>query len=208
MSITISKTEYSENEEIIADVNISNIVSDSGIIAFGATIEYDKNSLTLKEIEGVNGWSNPSYNAENGKLVTERNAKTKSDETVLKIKFIVKEGSKKDISIAVKNVTVADGSAPVDINGANKDITIKGDNATQTPTVITTPTVNPTQVPTATPIVKKSPKATPSSTTATGRLPQTGSADMTMLLVVITSFSILSVVIYIKIRSINKKSNK
>lgn len=129
VSVQTAKSEYSKNEQFTVDVNIANIQSDRGIISLGATLEYDKNSLTLVKMEGKNGWETPSsgtsYNEANGKIAITRNGLGKNNETVFTITFKVKEQSKQNLSITLKDITVADGTQPVKIATTYKNITIK-----------------------------------------------------------------------------------
>ena len=99
VNMQTAKTEFRQDEELVVDVRLSNIQSERGIIAFGATLEYDKNSLTIVKMEGKNGWATPSYNEAEGKLVMERNGLTTKDETMFQIIFKVKEQNNKNISI-------------------------------------------------------------------------------------------------------------
>lgn len=161
VSVQTAKSEYSKNEQFTVDVNIANIQSDRGIISLGATLEYDKNSLTLVKMEGKNGWETPSsgtsYNEANGKIAITRNGLGKNNETVFTITFKVKEQSKQNLAITLKDITVADGTKPAKIATTYKNITIKegtvnpnpkpgtdgsDKNQTTTPEANTTPETN------------------------------------------------------------------
>lgn len=128
MSIHLEKTEFSKNEEFDVDVNVANIGAQRGIISLGATLEYDKESLELVKMEGKNGWETPtegsSYNENNGKMAINRNGFGKNNETIFTITFKVKESSKKNLIVALKNITVADGIEPVKIDLTYKNVTI------------------------------------------------------------------------------------
>lgn len=135
INLVTEKAEYNKGDVFTVDVNISNIESDRGVISCGGTLEYDKDSLKLEKIEGVNGWETPeigtSYNETNGKFVTTRNELGKTDESILKLTFTVNKESKQSAVITLKNVTLADGTSLVKINEKNKNITIK--QGTQNP---------------------------------------------------------------------------
>ena len=130
INLATEKAEYNKGDVFTVDVNISNIESERGVISCGGTLEYDKDSLKLEKIEGVNGWETPgigtSYNETNGKFVTTRNELGKIDETILKLTFTVNKGGKQSSVI-----TLADGTSLVKINETNKNITIK--QGTQNP---------------------------------------------------------------------------
>lgn len=138
VSLQASKTEVSKNEEFTVDVNIANIQSERGVISLGATLEYDKESLTLVRMEGQNGWETPangaSYNEANGKIAITRNGLGKNNETVFSIIFKVKEGSKQNLLITLKDITVADGVSPAKVATATRNITVKEGTANPVPT--------------------------------------------------------------------------
>lgn len=128
VDMNIAKTEYQKNDTFTLDVNISNISTEKGVIAFGATLEYDKDSLTLEKMEGQNGWETPmaggSYNEENGIMAITRGAVGKNDETILRLTFKVKEDAKTTAKVTLKDVSVSDGTL-ARIPTISKEITIK-----------------------------------------------------------------------------------
>lgn len=214
VNIKTQKTEIGKNEEFTVEVVISNIQSEKGIVALDATLEYDKESITLVKMEGQNDWSTPikdlSYNESNGKLVIDKRGLAKSDETVLKIVFKTKEISKENVMIALKNITIADGTQPSTVANAYKNITIKAETENPTPKP---PEENPGEKPDEKPKpgddnTNKVPDNTNNSNndnTAPGKLPQTGS-DNIILMAAIAIFVIMSIVLYI--RNKNIYSNK
>ncbi len=125
MSLQTAKNEFDKAEEFVVDVNISNIQAEKGIIALGATLEYDKDSLSLVGMSGQNSWANPSYNEANGKLVTDRGSLTSSDETVFKITFKVKENSKSNTTITLKDIAASNGIEEIKVSNLTKTINIK-----------------------------------------------------------------------------------
>ncbi len=134
LSITTPKNEYAKGEEFIASVNLSNVSSEQGIIAFQGTLEYDKNSLTLIEMSGKNSWESPidgaSYNKDNGKIVITRNQLTKNNEVVFEMKFKVNDNSASNVSIKLKNIAFANGNeGSKAISEVNKGITITNGTA-------------------------------------------------------------------------------
>ena len=131
ITLETENTELSKNEEFVMNVNISNLQSDRGIITFAGTLEFDKQSLEIVNMEGVNGWKTPGeteYNPSNGKLVLDRSGFATKDETILKIKFKVKETSRGNLTVILKDITVADGVAPVKVTTVDKGLTIKDGN--------------------------------------------------------------------------------
>ena len=129
INMKTEQTEINKGKEFTIDVNLSDIESERGIIAIEATLEYDKDCLTLSKMEGQNDWDTPvkdlSYNESNGKLVIDKKGLAKSDETILKITFVVNETSKKDTTVSLKNIIVADGTVPTKISDSYVGITIK-----------------------------------------------------------------------------------
>lgn len=213
-SITLetAKSEFSKNEEFNVDVKISKIESERGFIALEATLDYDKDSLTLVDMEGQNKWTTPvkdlSYNEATGKLVIDKSGLAKSDEVILKLKFKVKENSKENAMIALKDISVSDATVPAKISVASKNITIKEGQNTTTPDPTPTPTPEPT--PTPTPNPDNSQTQTPtinnggnSNNKPAVKIPQAGENN-TVLIVIGTVAVVVGVVCFIKMKVINK----
>ena len=127
ITIEAEKKELSKNEEFAVYVKIADIQSERGIISLGATLEYDKDSLELVKMEGQNNWETPqagfSYNESNGKIVITRNGFAKENENILKLTFKMKESAKENVTIILKDITVADGKEPAQINPTNTTVT-------------------------------------------------------------------------------------
>lgn len=140
VTINASKTEVSKGEEFTVEVNLTDMQSDLGIISLGATLEYDQESLELIEMQGKNGWESPTgmnYNKTNGKIVITRNEPGKNNETIFTIKFKVKDNSKQEPVITVKDITVGDGDKPVTVVQASKKMALKAETPNQIPSVPT-----------------------------------------------------------------------
>lgn len=233
INLQTNKTEFSKNEEIIVDVNISNIQSDRGVISLGATLEYDKDSLTLVKMEGRNGWETPaegaSYNSENGAIAITRSGLGKSNETVFRITFKTTDASKKNLTITLKDITVADGTQPVKITAISKNITIKDEsnnpdikpepdtNTIEDPITNTTedPITNTTESSITNtikdPDTEKETNTTTtiedSTTTSDKKLPQTGD-DNNIIKTLLGITIIVAILVLIKINIINKRKIK
>lgn len=129
VDISISETSLKKNDQFTVDVNISDIQSEMGIMAFGATIDYDRTSLTVEKIEGLNNWETPSngssYNVENGKIAITKSGFAKDNETVIRITFSVTEESKKDLDVTLKEISLSDGTGILKVEDISKSITVK-----------------------------------------------------------------------------------
>lgn len=121
------KNEFNKNEEILIKVDISGITTQKGIAVMTATLEYDKESLELANIEGKNSWSKPIYNESNGKLITDKNSNITTSETVLEITFKVKENSKQNLTVTLKEITASEGIEDIRIANSTKEIVINGE---------------------------------------------------------------------------------
>lgn len=208
-SITLetAKSEFSKNEEFNVDVKISKIESERGFIALEATLDYDKNSLTLVDMEGQNKWATPvkdlSYNEATGKLVIDKSGLAKSDEVILTLKFKVKENSKENVTIALKDISVSDATVPAKISVASKNITVKEiSNPTPTPD----PTPNPNPTPNPEPSKPETPSINNDGNNGNKpavKIPQAGENN-TVLIVLGTVAVVVGVVCFIKIKVINK----
>lgn len=135
INMKTEKLEYNKGDTFTVDVNISNIESDRGVISFGGTLEYDKDSLKLEKIQGVNGWETPttglSYNESNGKFVITKSEFGKNDETIFKLTFTVKNESKQSYTITLKDMSLADGITLAKVD--DKSIIIKEGNQIPNP---------------------------------------------------------------------------
>lgn len=114
-------------EQFSVYVSISNLQTTKGIIAIGAVLSYDKDSLELVDIEGENKWSAPSYNTSNGKMTSFKNKLSKSNENVFKITFEVKEKGKAGNSawIKISDFEISDGDEEKNCGGNSINIAIK-----------------------------------------------------------------------------------
>ncbi len=144
VKLSASKKEVSNEEKFSIYVRMTNMQVSKGIIAIGAVLEYDKNSLTLEEIEGENKWSDPMYNDETGRLIAVKNQFATKDENVFKITFKVNEKAKKNTWVKVGNFEISDGKEEKNVGGNSITIPIKGDNIeTNNSTTNTTTTKKP-----------------------------------------------------------------
>lgn len=129
VDLAISETKVNRKDNFTIDINVSDIESEMGIMAFGATIDYDRNSLYIEKIEGLNNWETPvigsSYNDENGKIAITKNGFGKENETIIRVTFSVKEESKKDLAVTVRDISISDGTELVKIEEISKEITVK-----------------------------------------------------------------------------------
>ncbi len=219
ITIEAEKKELSKNEEFAVYVKIADIQSERGIISLGATLEYDKDSLELVKMEGQNNWETPqagfSYNESNGKIVITRNGFAKENENILKLTFKMKESAKENVTIILKDITVADGKEPAQINPTNTTVTLKKDNAgtedtnkpTQTPDTGNTEkpgTDNTIQIPNGnnsnTNNSNNNSSNNKDNTVQNGKLPKTGEANF-ILIASIGIVMIFATGFFIKLKS-------
>lgn len=138
VNLSTPKNKVTYEEQFSVDVAISNLRTTNGIIAIGAVVNYDTESLTLVDIEGQNKWSNPFYNSSNGKITSFKNELSTKNETVFKITFKVNEKGKAKNSAWVKisNFEISDGEeekncgeSSINIVIADKENTNTGNNS-------------------------------------------------------------------------------
>lgn len=210
VTVEAEKKELSKNEEFVVYVKIADIQSERGVISLGATLEYDKDSLELVKMEGQNNWETPqagfSYNESNGKIVITRNGFAKENENVLKLTFKMKESAKENVTITVKDITVADGKEPAQVDATTTTVTLKKDNTgtdnnkptetpdngnnTEKPDVTpgtdnnkpnTDNTNNPIQVPNENNSNNSNNASNKDNTVQNGKLPKTGEANFILI---------------------------
>lgn len=128
ISLSTTKNKVTYEEQFSVYGAISDLDAPHGIIAIGAVISYDKESLILDSIEGQNNWTDPYYNPSNGKITMFKNELSKKNEQVFKITFKVKEkGKAKDSAwVKISNFEISDGEEEKQC-GENS-ITIKIEN--------------------------------------------------------------------------------
>ena len=135
ISMQASKTQLEKDEEFVVSVNLSDMETDGrGIIAIKGHLEYDKDSLELVKMEGKNGWATPSYNEQNGELVSDRANPATGDETVFEITFKVTQESKQNLVITLNNITVGNGAEPTKVSYAYENLTVNGGTQNEVPT--------------------------------------------------------------------------
>lgn len=203
VDMKVAKTEYSKNDEFTVNVDISNIVSERGVISFGATLGYDKDSLELVKMEGQNGWETPvlelSYNPENGIMAITRSGLGKNDETILKITFKVKDNAKEKATVTLSEISVADGTELAKVSSINKEITIKEGTSNPDPIIPTEPDTpnKPTQPDNNNNTTIDNTIGNTTDDIKDGKLPQAGEANFVIISVIAVSV-IGAVVLYIR----------
>ncbi len=233
VSVEANKQEIVKEEEFTVDFNISNIQSQRGLIGFNATLEYDKESLELVKMEGKNGWETPtegsSYNGANGKIVITRSGLGKNDETVFTATFKAKPESNQNLMITLKNIKVADGTAPAKIALAYQNITVTDGTKNPMPDPGTDDEDNnnndnndaesnkPNTGNTSSSIVGGENNANKNTSTSNSNknpmnskngLPKAGTATTTLFILLITGAVLIAVAFLIKIKIINKEIDK
>ena len=202
VSMQMEKTEFKKGDEFTVDIKISDIQSERGVISLGATLEYDKDSLTLVKMEGQNGWESPSvgssYNEANGKIAITRNGLGNNNETIFKITFKVKEGAKKNILITLRNITLADGTSPLSVEKVYKNITIQEgtDNPVPNPT--------PDDEGNTLPVIPNTNNTVTNDIAPDKKLPQTGVSNIILVVGIVATLTV-AVVCFVKMRDLNRK---
>lgn len=132
LSTPENKATYEEQFSVFA--TISNLQTTNGIIAIGAVVSYDTDSLTLVDIEGQNKWSTPFHNSSNGKITLFKNELSTKNETVFKITFKVNEKGKAKSSAWVKisDFEISDGNEEKNCGGSSINIKIEDQDSTNT----------------------------------------------------------------------------
>lgn len=133
VNLSTSKKEVNNGEKVSVSVKVTNLQSSKGIIAIGAILGYDKNSLTLLEIEGQNKWSDPMHNDSTGRLIAVKNEFATKDENVFKITFKVNAKAGKDAWVKINDFEISDGNEEKNVGGKSITIPIKGKNAEVSP---------------------------------------------------------------------------
>lgn len=128
VDLNASKVEYNKDEEFVVDVDLANLNSDKGVIITGAKLEYDKNKLECIGMDAGEGWSEPTYNLNSGKLIVDRKKEYQtSDGNMFKMKFKVISNQKENSEIVLKDIELADGDQEVKIADTSMAVTLNKD---------------------------------------------------------------------------------
>ena len=182
-------SEITTNDEFKVDVKVSEIFSDRGLVAFGAILDYDKNSLKLEKMEGVGDYSDPAYNENNGKILIERNP-TNHNATMFTLTFKVLNTD--NVKVTMKDITVSDGTGLGKVETQSYTPQIKAE-VTPTPTPTLTPTPNPTGRPDNPNNNQGSDNTGDTTTKKDDKLPQTGLNSLKIPGVILGVIAILGV---------------
>ena len=154
------------------------------------------------KMEGQNGWESPSvgssYNEANGKIAITRNGLGKNDETIFKITFKVKEETKKNLLVTLRNITLADGTSPLSVKQVYKNITIQ--EGTDNPVPNPTPDDNDNTLP----VIPNTNNTVTNDTAPDTKLPQTGVSNVFIVVGIVATLTI-AVVCFVKMRDLNRK---
>ncbi len=130
ITLKTSSDQYSKDQEVIVEVNMSNVDASKGINAFGAVLDYDKTNLEYVKMEGKNGWDIPTYNPNTGRLITANGDFITNAETIFTITFKVKTENADNVFITLKNIEVGNTIEEAKWNQATTTIKIS-DNSSQ-----------------------------------------------------------------------------
>ena len=131
VNLSASKNKVTYKEQFSVYAAISNLQTTKGIIAIGAVVSYDTDSLTLVSIEGQNKWSDPFHNPSNGKITSFKNELSTKNENVFKITFKVNEKgkAKKSAWVKISNFEISDGEGEKNCGGNSINIAIEEKNS-------------------------------------------------------------------------------
>lgn len=128
MNLQTVKKEYQKGEEIEITASLSDIETNKGISSLKGRLQYDRASLDLIEIQGLNHWLT-SYDQKKGEFLLERNDVITNNTDLLKIRFRVKQDTTQELTIALKNVTITDGNQEATLPDKAINITIRSEDS-------------------------------------------------------------------------------
>lgn len=214
VDLQIAQNEFRTKDEFEVEVRISNIQDEKGIFGVSATLDYDKESLEYIGMEEQAGWGESSYDDGTKVMILLRDSDyATTDQTACKIKFRIKETSKQDISIALKEVTASNGDDDIPLEEKIKDVTVIDGTPNiklPDPTEPETPDPAPEEptIPTpSNPEQTEGENTTNTSTsgnTANRDIPYAGENDGIAVAFVIGGFILLATALFIKIKVIDK----
>lgn len=205
LALKPNKREISKGDEVTVSVNLSGIQDEKGLIALGATLEFDEESLELVKMNEKGEWSKPTYNEVNGKLVTDRNGYATENETAFTMTFKVKEESKESLKIVLSNITASNGNEDIKIEDINTTISVKdGTGNILPPDEDNNNTNDPfiSEEPTGTNQIKDG-DITSNNTTTEKDMPDTGSSNLIITLVTIAG--VATIVSFVRMKKANEQ---
>lgn len=122
------ENEFNKNSEFTMEFTLSGMQVGEGIITIGATLEYDKDSLEIVRTEGQNGWK-MTYNDDTRIVFLENDALIKDNGALFTITFKVKESSKPNLTIKLKDITAGGPGEDISALNVEKAIVIKTDDS-------------------------------------------------------------------------------
>lgn len=131
VNLSASKNKVTYKEQFSVCVAISNLQTTRGIIAIGAVVSYDTDSLTLVSIKGKNNWSDPLHNPSNGKIMSFKNELSTKNENVFELTFKVNEKGKAKNSawIKISDFEISDGEGEKNCGENSINIAIEEKNS-------------------------------------------------------------------------------
>ncbi len=142
VKITPSATDVKKGESVTLVVGVNNLdVGANGLNTFLATIEYDKNvfnTLTTDNVKSLNGWDSPTFNPDNGMILTAKGSFVNSESDILEITLTTKQTAPTgSTTVTFKDIEAS--NSQTDINAGNAsyllnitDQTSGGDDNTDT----------------------------------------------------------------------------
>lgn len=123
--VTSDRGKAKSGETVNVGVTLSDIdVGDKGINVFSLELVYDTNVFEEVKVASENGWSDPTYNSNNGKILIDKTSGTKETAEILKISLKVKNNANfTETEIALKNMIGSNGTE--DIKTEDRAVTIK-----------------------------------------------------------------------------------
>lgn len=122
INLTTQTKTVNPGSEIEVVLNASNFAGfeTSGIIAYVANLEYDKNifeEVQQTNFSGKGTWASPDYNSTNMAMVSLSNTEIKTDSEVFGLKLKVKDGvaGGTKTTIKVTNFKASDGEEEIDV---------------------------------------------------------------------------------------------
>lgn len=132
VTLTPSKTECKSGDTIEFTISLKDLQASSGILGFGAYIDYDSNLLTLEPTaKGVSGWTDADISEKTHRFITTKNSHSENNEDILKITFTAKEvTSDVATSVKLKKIEISNGVDYTINEISSNNVTIKTESTT------------------------------------------------------------------------------
>lgn len=198
--LVTSSAEIKKGEELEVIFSFKDFQDiNKGINSYKATLEYDSNlfeEVKASDFKSLNSWEEFLYNPENQEFIAIKKAGVKSDEEVLTLSLKAKENVvPSETIVKIKDIVASEGKKDISLDNSQVTIQVIKEQDAQKP--------NNTEN------QENNNQNNENNELATGELPYTGLNPLiSFIFVAIEILVVIAIILYVKIKKIDKKISK